>query len=125
MTDYLKQYGFHFNKKTCDLAISLMRKKNATTGKPEKIEPWTKDQVEELLLHNGVKIDNSHMYDVVYVANMLKADCYKSSLEDDKHIALGIKDRVDDVDSSPENIFRGWLACMVGNGRGVEWSDML
>ena len=31
MRRYLKHYGWHFNKKACDFAVGLIRKKNANT----------------------------------------------------------------------------------------------
>lgn len=31
MRKYLRFHGWHFNKKACDFAVSLMRKKNAST----------------------------------------------------------------------------------------------
>ena len=37
MIAYLRYNGWHFNKKMCDWAITLMRKTNATTGKLEKV----------------------------------------------------------------------------------------
>ena len=43
MTAYLRHNGWHFNKKLCDFAVSLMRRMNPATGKSEKIEPMTKD----------------------------------------------------------------------------------
>lgn len=30
MRRYLRHYGWHFNKKACDYAVSLIRKKNAS-----------------------------------------------------------------------------------------------
>ena len=59
MTAYLKNYGWHFNKKLCEFAVSLMRKMNPATGKSEKIEPLTKDKVDELLAKNGVRVENN------------------------------------------------------------------
>lgn len=80
MIAYLRYNGWHFNKKMCDWAITLMRKTNATTGKLEKVEPTEKDTVEELLKVNNVKLENADNYDFVYVANMARADFFKSSL---------------------------------------------
>ena len=74
MIAYLRYNGWHFNKKMCDWAITLMRKTNATTGKLEKVEPTEKDTVEELLKVNNVKLENADNYDFVYVANMARAD---------------------------------------------------
>ena len=49
MRKYLSNNGWHFNKKACDFAVSLMKKENQSTKKKEKIEPYTKEQVDEML----------------------------------------------------------------------------
>lgn len=125
MSRYLSFRGWHFDKKTCDYAVSLMKKKNPATGRLEPIEPMSKDQVDELLAKHGVKLENNTLYDYVYVANMARADFYKSSLPDDKSLALFVKDSVDDPDAADGTIMRRWYATMVANGCGVEWSDFL
>lgn len=125
MRKYISFYGFHFNKKACDYAVSLMRKKNAVSGKEEAIEAWSKEQVEDLLKRNSIKLENCNGYDYVYVANMAKAGFYKSSLEDEAHLAKYVKDVVDDIDDNPENVFRCWLSKMVGNGVTFDWYDLL
>lgn len=33
MEAYLSNFGWHFNKKMCDFAVSLMKKINPATGK--------------------------------------------------------------------------------------------
>lgn len=124
MRAYIENYGFHFSKKACDYAISLMRKKSPNGGL-ESIDPWSKEQVEEMLQKHGVTLTNNKLYDAVYVANMAQADYYKSSLEDEKHIALYVKDTIDDTDTSNESVFRCWLAKLVGNGEPLEWADLL
>ena len=116
MRKYLRFHGWHFNKKACDFAVSLMRKKNASTGKTEKIEPFTKDQVDSMLAKYGVTLENNVDYDYVYVANMGKADLLKSSITDEQHLALYVKDVVDDVDAGDGEIMREWDAKMTSRG---------
>ena len=125
MRKYLSIYGFHFSKRACEFAVSLMRRKGEKGGEEEPIEPLTKQQVDELLKRNGVTLENRNGYDYVYVAAMCKADMYHSSIEDERHVALYIKDVIDDVDDNPENIFRCWLAKMTGNGVSFDWYDLL
>lgn len=125
MKSYLAHYGWHFNKKMCDYAVSMMRKKEKITGKVVKVEPMTKEALDELLKKQGVTLENNVMYDAAYVANMCKADYLKSSVSDDAHLAFFVKDTVDDVDASDGEIMRCWWAKMVGRGIGVEWEDML
>lgn len=125
MYKYISQNGFHFNKKACSYAVSRMKRKNPNSNKLEPIEAWTKEQVEDLLLRNGVTLTDSIMYDHVYVANMAKADYYKSSLPDEAHMALFVKDTLEDVDGSDELPFRYWLQRCIAMGEPVEFEDLL
>lgn len=125
MISYLSTYGWHFSKKMCEYAAKKMKRKNAATNKIEKIEPYTKDQVEELLSKQGIIIDNNKGYDFVFVANMVKADFWKSSIEDEKHLALYIKDVIDDPDQEDGFVFRRWYSDMIGAGEPILWEDML
>lgn len=124
MKAYLRHNGCHFNKKACEMAVAMMKKKG-TSGKMEKIEPYSKEQVDELLKKNGVELENAIGYDHVYVANMVKADRWKSSVEDERHLALAIKDEIDDPDQADGFIMRRWYSDMVGAGIPVMWDDIL
>lgn len=125
MTVYLRNYGWHFNKKMCEFAVSLMKKENPSTGKKERIEPLTKQKVDDLLSTYGIKLENNVLYDYIYVANMCKADLFKSSVPDEAHLALYIKDVIDDVDAPDGTTMRRWYATMMGGGEPVEWDEML
>ena len=70
---YLANYGKHFNQKLCDYAVSLMKKRGAD-GKPQRITPMTREEVDSLLKQNAVELDNNVLYDHVFVANMVKSD---------------------------------------------------
>ena len=125
MRDYINQYGWHFSKKACEYAVKQMKKKTASSYKPEKIEAWSKEEVEDLLKRCGVELENNKLYDFVFVANMAKADFYNSSIPDEVHLALFVKDYIDDPDASDETAFRRWLATLVGNKEPLEWEDIL
>lgn len=125
MRIYLQHNGWHFNKRACEYAVKLMKRKNLASGKVERIEPYTKEQVEELLSRNKVTIDDTSSYDFVFLANMCKADYLRSSIPDEAHLALFIKDVLEDVDAGDGVIMRRWYATMVANGMGVDWEDIL
>ena len=125
MIAYLRYNGYHFNKKMCDFAVSLMWKVNKSTKEEEKVEPITKDTVEELLKVNSVTIMNKDAYDVVYIANMAKADFFKSSLKDEASLAQFIKDMADDPDQADGFIFNRFYADCNHNGIGIPWEDVL
>lgn len=125
MEAYLSNFGWHFNKKMCDFAVSLMKKINPATGKKERIEPISKEKVEELLTKYGVKLDNNSLYDFVYVANMGKADFFKSSIPDEQHLAVYVKDVIDDPDAPDGTTMRRWYATMIASGEPIEWDEMI
>jgi hypothetical protein len=119
MRKYLQNYGWHFNKALCHYATSLMKK----GGK--KLEVLTKEQVDKILQQNNVSIENSTGYDYVFVANMCKSDYYGSSIADEKHFALYIKDTLDDEDAADGTTMRRWYATMIANGKSVDWEDFI
>jgi hypothetical protein len=125
MRTYLQHNGWHFNKKACMYAVDMMKKKSPASGKLEKIEPYTKEQVEDMLKKYNVTIDDTSNYDFVFVANMGKADYLKSSIPDEQHLALYVKDVLDDPDAGDGVTMRRWYATMVANGTGVDWEDIL
>ena len=123
MKEYLSAYGWHFSKKMCEWAISRMKvEKN---GKPEKLDAMKRDEVEELLKKLAVKLENDKGYDAVYVANMAKADYFKSSIPDEAHLAMFVKDYIDDVDSYPGMPFTRFYADCIGSGTPIMWEQML
>lgn len=125
MRSYLRNYGWHFSKKAQDYAASLMKRVNPNTKHNERVDTWTKEQVDHLLSSYGVKLENAAGYDYVYVANMCKADYLKSSIPDEHHLAMYVKDTIDDVDGADGVIFRQWYAGMVAKGLPIDWEDML
>lgn len=125
MKKYLRHNGWHFNKKAYDYAVSKMKRKNPSSDKMEKVEPVTKEQVEEMLVKNGVKVENSVGYDCAYVATMIKADFWKSSIEDERHMALMIKNFIDDADQADGYIMFRWYADSIRNGLPIFWEDLV
>lgn len=119
MRKYLTHNGWHFNKSLCDFAVSLMKKNGRS------LDPVPKENVDKLLAQYKIQLDNNVGYDYVFVANMCKADYYGSSITDDKHVALYIKDTIDDEDAADGTTMRRWYATMVANGVMVDWDDSL
>lgn len=116
MKRYLKYYGEHFNKKLCDFAVSKM--------KHGKI-PVVKEKVDDILLKQGVTINNNQLYDYVYVYNMGNNDFLGSSIVDERRLALYVKDVIDDKDGYDGIVFNRWYADTVKMGIPVEWEDMI
>lgn len=125
MKAYLRNNGFSFSKKACEWAVSLLRKENPSTKKEEMIEPLNKDQVDDLLKKHNITLENNVGYNYVYVCNMLVADKYKSSIPDESHLALGIKDCIDDPDASPRLVFKQWITHMDDSGIPIDWGNII
>lgn len=119
MRKYLSYNGWHFNKELCDFATSLM------VSKGSKIKALDKKDVDALLANYNIKLNNNIGYDYVYVANMCLADFAGSSIIDDEHAALFIKDVIDDEDAPDGTTMRRWYATMVGKGITIDWYDVL
>lgn len=116
MKRYLKYYGEHFNKKLCNFAISKMKH-----GK----DPVSKDKIDEIMTKYSIVLENNELYDYVFVYNMGNNDYMGSSIVDEKHLALYVRDVIDDQDGYDGIVFNRWYADTVVQGIPVEWEDML
>lgn len=125
MRSFVRAYGYNFNRKACNYAVSKMKRMNPATGKKEAIDPLTKDDVDELLKKQGIKLEHNEGHNHVYIANMIKANYWKSSIEDDAHMAKMIKDIIDDPDCPGGAVFRKWLAVCDEKGIMVDWDELL
>lgn len=125
MKEYLDTYGWHFSKKMCEWAVSKMKRKNPQTQKEEPLDYMDKDKTEEFLKKYNVQIQNDKGYDKIYVLNMKRADEFKSSIPDEAHLALSVKDYLDDVDGYPSIAFTRYYADCIAKADMPSWPDML
>ena len=125
MSQYMSYYGLHFNKKLYEFAVSMMKKKDKATGKLVSVNHPTMEDLKSILEKNNVEIDTKDMYDAMYLAAMVKADYWGSSIEDDSHMALYIKDVLCDVDGYDGIVFCRFLADCSAKGIPVYWDLML
>lgn len=123
MIAYMRYYGPHFNRKLFDFAVSLMMKES--DGKKVKVTPYSKEQVKTILNAHGISLHNDQLYDSVYVANMCKADFLGSSITDERHLAMYVKDVIDDPDGYDGIVFNRWYADMCYTGVAIDWEEML
>lgn len=124
MKRYINNFGWHFNKKAYEYATSFMSRINPITKKEEKVDCYTKEQVDKLLEDYNINVKNKVMYDYVYVASMCKADYLSKSVPDKEHLAMFVRDTVDDFDTADTTTFRRWVATMVGNGNPIDWYEI-
>ena len=125
MKAYLRNYGFHFNKKSVADAIRGMRKLNASTGKLEKIEQVDKSSIEELMRQHDVKFDNNVGYDFVYYFHQAKADLFGAVINDDRGLCQYVGAMINDPDMEGGNAFRHYLVDLDAKGIGADWEDWL
>ena len=109
--NYLRYYGPHFNKKLCEFACKQMQKME-----------YSKEKLDVLLQSHNIEIQNAKLHDAVYVANWCKNVFYRSSIADEKHFVLFVKDI---FDKEPDFIFNRWYADMAKQGIPIEWEDMI
>lgn len=109
--NYLRYYGEHFNKKLCEFACSKFSK-----------QYYSKKLLDSLLQSHNIEIENSQLYDYVYVANWYFNIFYGSSITDEKRFVLFIKDA---FDKESDLVFNRWYAGMAKKGIPIEWEDMI
>lgn len=109
--NYLRYYGTHFNKKLCEFACQNL-----------SVRECTKDKIDYLLQTHGIELKNAKLYDSVYIANWCKSVFYGSSIADEKHFVLFIKDI---FDKEGELIFNRWYADMAKMGIPIDWDEMI
>ena len=117
---YLMNYGKNFNEKMCRFAVSMMRDR-----KGNKVEMVKKDDLEKKLKENKIEIENDVMYNGVYVYAMCMADFMGSSIEDEKHVLLYVKDYIDDPDAADGQVFNRFFADCVNAGIPIDWAEMI
>jgi hypothetical protein len=120
---YINNYGCHFNKKLSDWAASKMYKK--VNGQKQYIQPYTKEQVDNLLRQFNVQLERGEMMDSVYLANMCKADYLGSSVPNEQCLAKFIKDTLDDPDASDGHVFNTFYAKCVFNNIPIDWEECI
>ena len=109
--NYLRYYGPHFNKKLCEFACKQMQKTE-----------YSKEKLDVLLQSYNIEIKNAKLHDTVYVANWCRNVFYGSSIADEKHFVLFIKDVLYKESSF---IFNRQYADMAKQGMPIEWEDMI
>lgn len=118
--EYLSAYGWSFSKKLCEFAVSRMSDRNG-----KKIEPLTREKLDQMLKTYGIQLKNDNGYDAVYVANMARADYFGSSIPNEQALVLFVRDYIDDPDGYPGLPLTRYVADCVGSGVALNWEDYL
>lgn len=117
---YLAENGWHFNKKACEYALQFLKDKN---GKP--IQPYSKQEVDDILKRHNVTLENNKGWDYVYAANMAKSDMDVSPFSDEKAHAVYVKILIDDPDAADGEVMACWYVKMLRRRNPIDWGMFL
>lgn len=121
MDAYLASHGHHFSKPMLEWAVGMMRDRNG-----KKVDVIDKKKLDEALNTYGVELKNTvGFYDPQYVWCMNKADCLGSSITDEMHLAISVKDHLDDPDGNPTKAFDHFVTDCMAKGIDIPWEDMI
>lgn len=117
---YLSYYGYHFSPAMARWAVERMVPRQG--GRMKIME---KEAVEKLLSDHEIDFRAAKGHDLVYLANMIVADRYGSSVKNDDQLALAIRDEMDDPDGYDGMAFTRYLADCNAKGVPIVWEDMI
>lgn len=123
--NYIMLHGNHFSKALYEYAASLMFKENKQTGKEEKVQVLTKEDVDTMLKKYSIEIKDKGEYDYIYVAQSIKADYWGGSITDEAKMALHIKEVCEDADAPDGLIFKEWCLRQDLLGNPVDWEEFV
>lgn len=121
MDAYLSSHGHHFSKPMLEWAVSMMRDKGG-----RKVQLPEKKRLDEIMSGYGIDIKRKEgYYDSLYVWCMATADYFTSSIGDEHHLALFVKDYIDDPDGNPTRAFDEFYVNCTAKGIDIPWEDMI
>lgn len=118
--EYRRRHGCHFSRGLCEFAVGRMK---LDGDKP--ISALSKEEVEKILKDSKVEVRNVQGYDHVFAANMCLADYLNESVPDIEHLALYVKNVIDDPDGYDGIVFCRWIADVVAKKVEVPWEEMV
>ena len=121
MDAYLASHGRHFSKPMLEWAVSMMYDRNDKKG--TVIE---KKRFDEIMKSYNQGLDRKEgFYDGPYVWAMATSDYMGSSISDEYHLALFVKDYIDDVDGNPTRAFDEFYINCIAKGIDIPWQDLI
>lgn len=121
MDAYLAAHGRHFSKPMLEWAVGMMRDRN-----DKKVDVIDRKRLDELFTQFGITLKrNEGYYDPMYVWCMGRADYFGSSVPDDMHLVLFIRDYIDDIDGNPTRAFDEFYINCTAKGIDIPWEDMI
>lgn len=121
MDAYLSNHGHHFSKPMLEWAVGMMRDR-----KGNKVSIPDKNQLDSMFSDFGVTLKRTEgFYDPLYVWCMAMADYMGSSITDEQHLVLYIRDYIDDPDGNVTRAFDEFMINCTAKGVDVPWEDMI
>ena len=117
---YLSFYGYHFSPAMARWAVDHMGPRNGG-----RMTMMDMEAVEMLLTDREIDYRIAKGHDLVYIANMIIADRWGSSVKTEDQLALAIKDELDDPDGYDGMAFSRYLADCNAKGVPIVWEDMI
>lgn len=121
MEAYLASHGHHFSRPMLEWAVSMMRGRNGARS-----EAPDRKEFDNIMRSYGQELDRSHgYYDGIYVWCMAKSDYMGSSITDEQHLAMFVKDYIDDIDGNPTRAFDEFYINCIAKGIDIPWEDLI
>lgn len=121
MDAYFAAHGHHFSKAMYEWAVSMMKDRHGN-----KSAVVDKKKFDELMsIYNQRLTRNEGYYDGPYVWAMAKSDYMGSSVIDEQHLAMYVKDYIDDADGNPTRAFDEFCINCSAKGVDIPWEDMI
>ena len=121
MEEYLSAHGRHFSKPMLEWAVDMMRDRL-----DRKVKLVDKKRFDELMKIYGIELKRTEgFYDGVYVWCMATSDYLGSSVIDEQHLAMYVRDYIDDIDGNPTRAFDEFYINCVAKGVDIPWIDLI
>ena len=121
MDSYLSAHGRHFSKSMLKWAVSMMKDRRGNS-----VKLIDKERFDELMKAYSQDIKRKEgYYDGVYVWCMAMSDYFGSSIIDEQHIAMYVKDYIDDIDGNETRAFDEFYINCIAKGVDIPWEDMI
>ena len=121
MDAYLSSHGRHFSKPLLEWAVSMMKDRNG-----KKVKLPEKRQYDEIMSMYNQKLERTNgFYDGLYVWCMGTSDYLGSSIIDEQHLAMFVKNYIDDPDGNKTRAFDEFYINCIAKGIDIPWEDII
>lgn len=94
-------------------------------GRAGNFTPMDRAACENMLKRYGIDVTKYNGYDCLYVINMARADYWGSSITDEQHLAMFVRDYLDDPDGYDEVAMTRFYADCIGKGEMPDWEECI